>query len=391
MLRLDDLLAPLGARAFFADHAGRAPAHLAGAPTAWALPGWPELAELLNMSALWSAETLKLQKAGGLLPPEDYCESGTDRDLLPVQRPIAERVLVALDGGATLVGRQIETLSPALKQIAAGLEAGFGARVTADLHICRSSGAQTSADRALTDLYLLQLAGSARLQIHDGLVEDPLAHPRFADAPTGGARLLDAVLQPGDRVYVPRGCLYGLEALTDDCGATVFNIARPVGLDLIQALIESAMEDPFFRAALPMASDTARQTAYLAEFARRLGALAASDAGAAAASRLERGFQRDLSDYRLPARDESASGPNQCYRRTASQLEVIETPKGWLLRSARGAVPIPPGRERQVAWITARQEFTRTELSLAFPEAGPDLLDPLLRDLAAMRVIALRP
>lgn len=391
MLRLDDLLAPLGARAFFAEHAGRAPVHLAGAPPAWALPGWPELAELLNMSALWSADTLKLLKAGQLLPPEEYCEPATDRDLLPVQRPIADRVLVALDGGAALIARQIETLSPALKTIAAGLETGFGARVTADLQIWRSPGAQAPAERALTDLYVLQLAGSARLQIHDGLVENPLAHPRFADAPTGGARVLDAVLQPGDRVYVPRGRLYGLEALTGDCGATVFNIIRPVGLDLIQALIESAIEDPFFRAALPAPSDAAQQAAYLADFARRLGALAASDAGAAAASRLERGFQRDLSDFQLPAAGGSAADTNRCYRRTASQLEVIETPNGWLLRSARGAVPIPAGRERQVAWIAARQEFTRTELLLAFPDAGPDLLDPLLRDLAAMRVIALRP
>src|SRR5260221_2739643 len=103
MLQLDDILAPLGATAVLSGPAGRRqPVHLAGVPPGLALPGWAELADLLNMTALWSAETLELHVAGRALDAADYCEPATDRDLLPVQRVVAASVLRHLADGAYL-------------------------------------------------------------------------------------------------------------------------------------------------------------------------------------------------------------------------------------------------------------------------------------------------
>jgi hypothetical protein len=82
------------------------------------------------------------------------------------------------------------------------------------------------------------------------------------------------------------------------------------------------------------------------------------------------------------------AGSTARYRRNASQLQVVEAAGGWQLRAARGAVPIPPGREQHVAWIVARAAFTRGELGDAFPDIDATLLDTLVRDLLAMKVIA---
>lgn len=383
--RLDDILAPLGAGGFFADYAGRRPVHLTGASASLALPDWTELAGLLNMSALWSADTLLILEHGTPVAADRYCEAATDRDLQPTQRPVAERVRALQAGGAVLVARQVETLSPALKRIAAALEAGFGARVNADLQVQRTGSAAPTGAVALTDLLVLPLAGAMRISVHAGTTDHPVQHPKFAaqdaDATTTAA-ILAADLAVGERVYLPRGCVYRLDGASDDVAVILFTILRPVGLDLLRALGERAIDETFFRTDVPRAE--ADRPAYLAEFARGLAALAAGPQGLAALAQVEHGFRRDLGGFHLP--DDGPSGGAR-YRCNASRLEVVETPLGWQLRAARGAVPIPAGREQLVAWIVAHPEFSDDQLSAAFPGADADLVATLLRDLLAMKVI----
>jgi hypothetical protein len=384
-LRLDDIVAPLGVDAFFAEYVGHRPAHLTGVTAALAVPGWPELADLLNMSALWSAETLVVLLGGEPVAAERYCEPATDRDLQQVQRPVAARVLALQDAGAVVVARHIETLSPALKRITAVLESGFGARVSGELHVQRGPAATPAGTVARSDVLILAVAGASEVRVRAGTVEHPVAHPKFPTREVAaGAReaLLATRLAPGERVYVPRGAVYDLDSVAGDAAAIVFTITRPVGLDLLHALTEIALDDAVFRADLPRGE--AERHAHLAELARRLGALVTGPQGVAALAQIEHGFRRDLTDYRLP---DDGPGAGARYRRNASRLEVVETPHGWQLRTARGAVPIPAGRERLVAWIVARAEFSADELGAAFADEGADLVPALLRDLAAMKVI----
>jgi hypothetical protein len=383
--RLDDFLAPLGVDAFFADHAGRKPAHLTGNQAPVALPDWPALADLLNMSALWSAETLSLIQNGQPVAAELYCVPATDRDLKPVQRPIAARMLALQADGAVLLARQVETLSPPLKRIASDLEAGFAARATADLHVHRVPVAAHDGTRALADLWVLPLAGTVRARIGAGTIEHPVPHAKFAQpapVPAASEALLEARLITGDRLYVPRGSIYAVDALSPDTAYVVVTVTRPIGLDLLQALVDAALDEPFFRRDLPRA-DSPDRALYLAEFGRRLAALANQDA----AARIEHALPRDLTDYRLPEDGPAAAGGAR-YRCSAARLEVVETPQGWQLRGARGAVPIPAGRERLVAWVIARPGFARAELDDAFPDTDSPLIEALLGELAAMKVIA---
>jgi hypothetical protein len=384
-LRLDDIVAPLGVDAFFAEYVGRRPAHLTGAPQRLALPGWPELAELLNMSALWSAETLVMLLNGEPVAAERYCEPATDRDLQPTQRPVAERVLALQDAGALLVAREVETLSPALKRIAAALEAGFAARVSGELHVRRAPTATPTRSVAVTDVLIATIAGAIEVRVSAGAVAHPIPHPKFigqGGAPEARETLLVARVAAGERVYLPRGSVYDLDSVVADAASIVFTITRPVGLDVLPAFAEIALDDAFFRSELPRGE--AERRAWLAELGRRLGALATAPRAVAALAQIELGFRRDLRDYRLPA---DGPGAGARYRRNTSRLEVVETPHGWQLRAARGAVPIPAGRERLVAWIVARAEFSDDELGAAFPDAGADLVATLLRELAAMKVI----
>jgi hypothetical protein len=385
MLRLDDILAPLGAAAVLDDPAGRQPVHLPGAPPGLALPGWADLAALLNMTALWSAETLQLRTDGRALDAEDYCEPATDRDLLPVQRVVAARVLERLADGACLIAKQIDTLDPAIKRITVALETGLSARVTGDLHLRQTPGPLVETTLALEDRLVLLLAGTMAATLQESGIENPVPHPTFGrpdPAVSPGTPEFAPTMAAGDRLYIPRGRLYALTGVDSDTACLLFSLARPTGLDLLQALSDEAVEDPFFRATLSRpapAEPTNRPDLNL--LGDRLGDLAASAKGAAALARLERELRRDLTDYALPGSTDAH------YRRNAAQLEVVETAGGWLLRAARGAVPIPPGRERLVAWIAAREGFSRQELDGAFPDSDPEIVGTLLRELAAMKVI----
>ena len=383
--RLDDILAPLGADAFFADCAGRRPVHLIGAPASLVLPGWGELAELLNKSALWSAETLVVLERGEPVDAERYCETATDRDLLPTQRPVAERVRALQTGGAVVMAHNVETLVPSLKRIAATLEASFGARVNAELQVHRAPSIASAGAVALADILIFPLAGAIRVRVHPGVADHPVQHPKFAaraDITHGPTPILAAEPAVGERVYLPRGAIYEIDAASDDVAVVLFTILRPVGLDLMRALGESAVDEPFFRTDVPRTE--ADRQAYLAEFARRVGALATSPQGLAALNQIDQGFRRDLGEVRLPE-DGPAAGTR--YRRNAARLEVVETPAGWQLRAARGTVLIPAGREQLVGWIAARPEFTDAQLNAAFPGADANLVAALLRDLLAMKVI----
>ena len=62
--------------------------------------------------------------------------------------------------------------------------------------------------------------------------------------------------------------------------------------------------------------------------------------------------------------------------------------QGWALEGAAGAVPIPPGQDRPVAWIIGRDHFTRADFDAAFAETPEEERTQLLSNLAAMKVIA---
>jgi hypothetical protein len=56
------------------------------------------------------------------------------------------------------------------------------------------------------------------------------------------------------------------------------------------------------------------------------------------------------------------------------------------MRGGKGA-PIPPGLDRPVAWIIARESFSATEMAQAFPSLLDEARGELLRSLSAMKVI----
>lgn len=140
------------------------------------------------------------------------------------------------------------------------------------------------------DVLVLQIHGTKRWQLGSPPYALPLVDAPPAD-PTFDAASSSVVLEPGDLLYVPRGCLHA--AIADDRSSLHITVGIHAyrWLDLVKEVVEILAEDDIeLRRALPSAdiSDVDLRDRVLALFRSGSAHVAAGDASRRAHSRLER-------------------------------------------------------------------------------------------------------
>jgi hypothetical protein len=117
------------------------------------------------------------------------------------------------------------------------------------------------------DVFVLQVAGEKHWRIHEPVLRDPLRTQPWADRAAEVAAaaerdpVVDAVLRPGDALYLPRGFLHSATALGEISAHLTIGVhpvtrwaAAESALDLVRTL---ASEDPELRGSLPLGVDLA--------------------------------------------------------------------------------------------------------------------------------------
>ncbi|MGH3739348.1 MAG: cupin domain-containing protein [Micromonosporaceae bacterium] len=208
------------------------------------------------------APFLRMARHGQLLPLARYAGSGGAGATVGDQA-LDERVLAAYADGATLVLQGLHRLWPPLGDFARGLAAELGHPVGVNAYLTppESQGFATHYDTH--DVFVLQVAGTKRWQVHPPVLIDPLAGQPWegrteeisvtAESPAA----LDAVLEPGDALYLPRGWLHSAQArdeLSLHLTVGVFTLTRYA---LLEALLGLAAEQPELRRGLPLGIDAA--------------------------------------------------------------------------------------------------------------------------------------
>ena len=88
-----ELLAPLTPEQFFAEYHDRRPLHVRGGAAKFAhVLSWRQINRLLDMTHIWSGQSLQLVMDGTPVPPEQYCTRATSRDNAAVLQPVAAKV-----------------------------------------------------------------------------------------------------------------------------------------------------------------------------------------------------------------------------------------------------------------------------------------------------------
>ena len=129
------------------------------------------------------------------------------------------------------------------------------------------------------DVFVLQIAGEKHWRIHEPVLTDPLrTQPwtdRAAEVAAAAERepVIDAVLRPGDALYLPRGYLHSATALGEISAHLTIGVhpvtrwaAAESALDLVRTL---AAEDPQLRGSLPLGLDLADPDAVAGRRGRR--------------------------------------------------------------------------------------------------------------------------
>jgi bifunctional lysine-specific demethylase and histidyl-hydroxylase NO66 len=215
--------------------------------------------ELLSQRGL-RTPFIRIAKDGAVVAERRYTRGGGTGALIADQ-VADDRVLSLFADGHTVVLQGLHRLWPPLIDFAGALTSDLGHPVQINAYITPPSSQGFSAHYDVHDVFVLQVAGEKRWRIHAPVRTDPLRdepwsdHRAAVEARALEAPLVDAVLCPGDALYLPRGYLHSAEALGGtSCHLTVgvHPVTRQAVLDAVVAIVSG---DPALRSSLPLGVD----------------------------------------------------------------------------------------------------------------------------------------
>jgi bifunctional lysine-specific demethylase and histidyl-hydroxylase NO66 len=190
-----------------------------------------------------------------------------------------DKVAALFADGCTLVLQGLHRTWPAIGELAGQLAADLGHPVQVNAYLTPASNRGFSAHYDVHDVFVLQIAGSKRWIVHRPVFPDPLRNQPWNDRAAAVAAeaerepLLDIVLNPGDRLYLPRGYLHSAEALGGVTAHLTVGMQPLTRYALVEALAGLAAQVPELRSSLPLGidvADPAQVAPHLADTVRAL-------------------------------------------------------------------------------------------------------------------------
>ncbi|PZW41072.1 ribosomal protein L16 Arg81 hydroxylase [Humitalea rosea] len=397
---LSALLAPVTPEAFMAQHYDRAPLHVVGGAAKFAaVLSWRQINRLLDMTHIWTGTSLKLVIDSQAVPAEQFCRRETGRDGTPVLQPDAALVRQWVARGASVVMNDVDSLTPGLASVSEAIEsAGFG-KSQANVYISWQSHKAFHTHYDTHDVWAVQVEGEKYWNIWEGRAEYPIAHPMFRGQPQAHhdqarGKLREKVLmRPGDLLYLPRGWYHDALAEAPASVHIAYGVHAPLGMDVLNILMERALHDPVFRQPLPRQDGSAAAKFALTSRAGLLGQRLSEFSrdpkvmealvGFVAGHRFRRGGNDLLAARGIatgPAPADDAPG----FRILVAGQKPVRRGAEMVLKTATGTLALSPAEAEAATWLLARAEVTAAELAAAHP--GVDSAT-LLQRLAQASVV----
>ncbi|MCK8783168.1 cupin domain-containing protein [Roseomonas sp. NAR14] len=400
-LTLDALLAPVTAERFLAEHYDRQPLHVRGTPEKFAqVLSWRGINRLLDMTHAWSGHSLKLVMDGTPVPPEQYCARAAGRDTgAQGMQPEARLVQEWIGRGASLVLNDVDSLTPGLAAVSDALEAAGLGKAAANVYISWKEHKAFPAHFDTHDVWAVQVEGEKTWNIWEGRAEWPIPHPVFrslgqAHHEQAKGKLREVVrMRPGDLLYLPRGWYH--DALAEGAASVhvAYGVNAPLGMDVLNILVERALYDTLFRQPLPRQDGSAAARFALTSRAGQIGQRLAE---LARDPKVMEVLERFVGDYRfrrggydlLAARGLGAAaampgpggaeGDAPVFRVIAGGARPVRRGAEFVLKTQSGALPLSPAEAEAAGWLLSRPDVAEPELRAAHPAVdAPGLLGRL--------------
>jgi hypothetical protein len=225
----------------------------------------PAVDELLSRRGL-RTPFLRIAKDGAVVDPSRFTTSGGAGAEIGDQVS-SDAVLRLFADGSTVVLQGLHRLWPPLIEFADSLAADLGHPTQVNAYITPPSSRGFSPHYDVHDVFVLQVAGEKHWRIHEPVLRDPLRDQPWNDhaaevaAAATGEPVIDAVLRPGDALYLPRGFLHSAVALGEISAHLTIGVhpvtrwaAAEAALELLRT---AAVGDPELRRSFPLGLDLA--------------------------------------------------------------------------------------------------------------------------------------
>lgn len=371
-----DILAPIRPEDFLENSFGREALYLPGPNARFdGVLSWRGVTGLLNMSALWSATTLKLVLDGRNVQPEEYCITGHSRDGATIAQPDPERVQALIRQGATVSLNRVETMIPEIAAIAAGLQCWFDGETVCDIDCSRGGHQGFQSQFNMHDVFLLQVDGTKSWNIYEGTFEEtvdlegyrPNSFPDSHHATARGKVEAQITMTPGDVLYIPRGRYHDALASSEASLHMTFGIDFMSGFHFLEAIADALLEDPFVRQPLPRFDRPDAHRAHMKKLAEHVHAytLKPELARGIRAHQRQRAFAHCFPAYDLPT-----AAPKQVLRVRSLNTQLVRRGAHWRLDRPNGAADLSNAEAQLADWLLPQDFIIADEAESAF---GDDL------------------
>jgi len=190
-------------------------------------------------------------------------------------------VLTQLADGATLVLQALHRTWPPLIDFGSRLAAELGHPVQINAYVTPPQNRGFAPHYDVHDVFVLQVAGRKHWTIHSPVVTDPIddqpweQHRAAVQARAGEPPVIDAVLAPGDTLYLPRGTIHAAQALGETSIHLTVGVHPITRYHLVRHLLQAAQDEPSLRMSLPPMVDLASPDVLAPHLAATVRALAA--------------------------------------------------------------------------------------------------------------------
>jgi len=166
--------------------------------------------------------------------------------------------------GATLVFEAIDELHEPLRRLAESFEAFFRGSTKINVYAGWRALHGLDLHRDDHEIFILQLDGRKRWLLYgfsvDGVDRSELAS---RSVPPAGA-VLDEILQPGDLLYIPRGCYHVAVPMNEPALHLTLGVKNPRGMDLLHWMVERLRASDLAGRDLPYLAATDERLRYSA-------------------------------------------------------------------------------------------------------------------------------
>ncbi len=210
-------------------------------------------------------------------------------------------VLREFAAGATIVLQGLHRLWPPVIDFVRAMVDDLGHPVQANAYVTPPGNRGFDPHYDVHDVFVLQVAGTKRWRVHRPVHTDPLATQPWTDhraqierRASDDAPEIEAVLSPGDALYLPRGWIHSADALGDTSIHLTIGVGAVTVRDVVAAIVAELDDCAEFRQSLPLGIDLTDRDQTVPIATKAMAAVVerlrdhAADVGEGAAARLAR-------------------------------------------------------------------------------------------------------